>query len=164
MGSTKTGTAAKHVETIRERLVREEREAQEKRIAEMRAEREARKKAEAEAAEKRRKAEIERREKAEAEAKRRSEQAAADAAARRERNVALRAKEIERLERVYVLFERANLLLDELDAAERDGLNLGVTYHDAVEKLRGSVRYNMNEAKRALLDPSARFSYLGIDD
>ena len=151
-------------ETIRERLVREEREAQEKRVAEMRAEREARERAEAEAAESRRKAEAERKAKAEAEAKTRAEQARRDAAARKERNAALRAKEIERLEKAYVLFERAANFLDELDAAEREGLNLGTTYQREVEKLRRAVTYNRDTAKRHLINPAERFRYLRIDD
>ena len=159
-----TAVPAGEVETIRERLVREEREAQEKRVAEMRAEREARERAAMEAEAKRRSAEAEAKRRAEADAKRRAEQAAADAAARKERNAVLRAKEIERLERAYVVFERAAAMLDELDRAERDGLNLGVTYSGVVGKLRMSVTYSRDEAKRTLLNPAARFKYLGINE
>lgn len=157
-------TVATKVETIRERLVREEREAQERRVAEMRAEREARDRAAKEMEAERRRAEAERKAKAEADAKRRAEQAAADAAARKERNAALRAKEIERLEKAYVLFERAANFLDELDAAEREGLNMGTTYRSEVEKLRQAVTYSRDTARQYLINPAERFRYLRIDD
>ena len=164
-GTAEAGAApTAKVETIRERLVREEREAQDKRTAELRAEREARERAAMEEEEKRRRAEEEEKRRRAEEEKRRAEQAAADAAARKERNAVLRAKEIEKLERAYVVFERAVAMLDELDKAEREGLNLGVTYSDETGKLRRAVTYSRDEAKRALLNPAARFKLLHIDD
>ena len=151
-------------ETIRERIVREEREAQERRAAQLKAEREAREKAEAEARAKRRKAEAERKAKAEAEAKRRAEQAKRDEAARKKRNAELRAKEIERVEKQYVLFERAKAMINELIEAEGKGLNAGTTYRATAEKLMQSVDFNLNSAKSILMNPVPFFKQRGIAD
>ena len=151
-------------ETIQERLVREEREAREKRLAEIKAEREARERAEAERKAAAERAAMEAEARRAEQARAAAEKAAADAAARKERNAALRAKEIDRLERAYVLYERAVKLMDELNEAERSGLNMGITHSGLVEKLRGSLVYNRDTARQHLINPAERFRYLHIDD
>ena len=156
--------ASGKTETIRERLVREEREEREKRMAEVKAEREARELAMAEAEERRRNAEAEAAERRRLAEEQAREKAAADAAARKERNAKRRKEEIDKLERQYVLFERAVAMMDELEEAERNGLNAGVTYLREVEKLRGTLVYNRDSAKQYLLNPADRFRYLGIDE
>ena len=155
---------AEKAETIRQRLMREEREAQKRQLAEMRAKRKADEAAARELAEKKRKAKEEAERKAKDEAERRAAQAAQDAEDRKKSNAAKREKEIERLERQYVLFERAKGMLDELLKAENEGLNGGITYRSEVEKLMRSVDFNLVEAKRKLLNPRQHFKALGIAD
>ena len=157
-------TAGTQVETIRERIVREEREAAERRVAEIRAQREADERTASELAAEMEREQAEAKARAEAEERRRAEEAAEAERQRRARNAAKRESEVERLERQYVLFERAQIVLDELIEAEGKGLNSGVTYRDAAERLAHSVVYNRDYAKNALLNLPSHFRRLGIAD
>ena len=153
-------------ETIQERVVREEREAQEKRLAEMRAERERAEREAAEAAERQRLAKIEADRKAQAEAERRAEQAKRDAEARAVRNAERRKGEIERLEKKYVMMERMKAALDSFAAFRGESGDFTYTgdFDKHLREVAGAVSYNLDDAKRKLLDPAPHFRRLGIAD
>ena len=152
-------------ETIRERLVREEREAQEKRMAELRAEREARERAEAEAKARREAEAKAQAERAAEQARLDAERAAVDAEARRERNAQERKRVTAQLENQYVLFERSLAALGELIAAEEKGeLTFHIPFRTEMEKAARQVRSNLDDTRNRLLNLEREFRTRKIAD
>lgn len=161
-----TETRAHTTETIRERVVREERERQEAELARMREEREKQEREEAE----RKRREAERRAKEAEAAKERARIAVENARKRAEQEAAQRAhrrsEEIGMEERRYVLCERVLAILDELAAFRNGGghYEYAGDFDKHFDETRNSVRYNMEQAKGTLLNPAQHFRKLGIAD